>query len=80
MKKLIAGLGMGLMPFAGLVSQAHAAAAFEVPTSTVSSFTATITDTLSDPGLLAVLVIAAALPVIFWVIHRVKALFPRSGR
>jgi len=78
MKKFLSGAAIAMIPFMGFISQAKAAALFAVPTSTVTTLTANVTDTLADPGLLAVLVVAAALPVIFWVIHRVKGLFPKG--
>jgi len=61
-----------------IASVAHGASLFGVPTSTVSTLTASITDTLTDPGLLAIIAFVIALPVVFWLIGRVKALFPKS--
>jgi len=79
-KILLAASSVGAV-VAGLMHSAHAAALFEVPTTTVDSFTASVSDTLADPGLLAIIGVVVALPVIFWLIHRVKALFPKtSGR
>lgn len=51
---------------------------FEVPTSTVASLTATITDAFADPGLLAVIALAAGLPLAFWAIKRVIGLLPKG--
>ena len=51
---------------------------FSVPTSTVSSLTATITDAVADPGLLLVIVLAAGLPLAFWAIRRVIGLIPKG--
>jgi len=66
---------------ASFVGIAKADALFEIPTSTVSSFTGAISDQLSDPGTLLVLGVVLALPASFWIIHRIKALFPKaSGR
>jgi len=80
MKKLAISLASA-MPVLGLLAQkASAAALFEVPTSTVTSLTASVTDTIADPGVLLVLGAAAALPVIFWVIHRIIGLFPKARR
>jgi len=62
--------------FGVLASVAHGASLFAVPTSTVSTLTASITDTLTDPGLLAIIAFVIALPVVFWLVGRVKALFP----
>jgi len=79
MKKFMLGLATA-MPALALVQFAHAAALFEVPTSTVTDLTASVTDTIADPGVLLVLGAAAALPVIFWVIHRIIGLFPKARR
>lgn len=51
---------------------------FSVPTSTVDSLTATITDAFADPGLLLVIVLAAGLPLAFWAIRRVIGLIPKG--
>jgi hypothetical protein len=57
---------------------ASAAALFEVPSTTPASLTASITDTLAEPGVLAVIVLVVALPLVFWVIRRVIGLFPKG--
>ena len=51
---------------------------FTVPTSTVDSLTATITDAFADPGLLLVIVLAAGLPLAFCAIRRVIGLIPKG--
>lgn len=51
---------------------------FTVPTSTVDSLTATITDAFADPGLLLIIVLAAGLPLAFWAIRRVIGLIPKG--
>ena len=79
MKKIMLAIASAA-PVVAIAQFAHAAALFEVPTSTVDSLTASVTDTLADPGLLLVLGVAAALPVIFWVIHRIIGLFPKARR
>jgi len=54
---------------------------FVVPTSTATSLTANITSQLSDPGLLAVLVLVAGIPLAFYVVHKLLGLIPgRGGR
>jgi len=63
----------------GMMGVAKASALFEIPTSTVDSFTASVSDTLADPGLLLIIGVIIALPVVFWLIHRVKALFPKTS-
>ena len=51
---------------------------FTVPTSTVTSVMANVGTIFSDPGLLAVVVAAVAIPLAFWVIRAVIGLFPKS--
>jgi hypothetical protein len=53
---------------------AKAAALFEVPASAPTSLTASITDTLGEPGVLAVVVFVAALPLVFWLVKELLAL------
>jgi hypothetical protein len=60
------------------ILNASAAALFEVPTTTVTSFTANVSDTLADPGLLAFLVAAIAIPLIFYVARRLIGLIPKG--
>jgi len=76
--KLLIGVGAVV----GFVAPflASAASLFSVPTSTVSDLTASITSTIADPGLLLVIVFAAALPVVFWLIHKVIGLFPKAKK
>jgi uncharacterized membrane protein YdbT with pleckstrin-like domain len=54
---------------------ARAAEIFALSTSTPSSLTASITDTLAEPGVLAVIVLVVALPLVFWVIAKIVELF-----
>jgi len=54
---------------------AHAAALFQVPSSTPTSLTAKITETLAEPGVLAFLVLIMALPIVFWVAEKVIGVF-----
>jgi hypothetical protein len=49
-----------------------------IPTSTVSLLQANITSFFSDPGMLAVIVFAAGLPLGFWAIKRLIALLPKG--
>jgi len=49
------------------------------PTSLKSSFSASVSDTLGDNGLLTLIGIVLALPVVFWVITEIKKLFPDQG-
>jgi hypothetical protein len=54
------------------------AAMITVPSSTVSSLTASLTDQLTDAGLLAVVIFAAAIPLTFYVVKRVIGLIPKG--
>jgi hypothetical protein len=49
-----------------------------IPTSTVSTLTAQVGALFTDPGLLGVIVLAAALPLFFWVTRKVIGLFPKG--
>ncbi len=51
---------------------------FQVATSTASSLTAMVSSFLSDPGLLLVVVLAAGIPLGFYVIHQLIGLVPKS--
>jgi len=46
-----------------------------IPTSTVTSLGASVTDQITDPGTLAILVIAVAIPLTFYVISKIKKIF-----
>lgn len=76
--KMYAAYAVGVVAaMTGAVAGAQSSL-FEVPTSTVSNLTAAITSTIADPGLLLVIVFVVALPVVFWLISRIKGLFPKS--
>jgi hypothetical protein len=49
-----------------------------VPSSTVTSLSASLTDQITDPGLLAVLIFAAAIPLVFYVAKRLIGLIPKG--
>lgn len=51
---------------------------FNTPTSTPSLFLANVSDALADPGLLAILAVAVALPLTFWVIEKIIEMMPRN--
>lgn len=61
-----------------LPAVASAAALFEVPSTTVSSLTASVTDTLAEPGVLAIGVFVIAIPLAFYVLRRVIGLVPKG--
>jgi hypothetical protein len=51
---------------------------FEFPTTITSGFTANVSDTLADPGLLAFLVAAIAIPLVFYVSRTLIGLIPKG--
>jgi len=51
---------------------------FEVASGTAASLTANITDQLSDPGTLALVVLVASIPLAFYVIRRIIGLVPKG--
>ena len=71
----LAGTGAAVGAILGVVA-AHAQVAF--PTSTASSLTADVGQQVSDPGLLLVIVLAAGIPLAFYVIHQLIGLIPKS--
>ncbi len=50
---------------------------FEIPTSTASEVLANVSSLFSDPGLLTIVALAAAVPLTFYVIRSVIGLFPK---
>lgn len=51
---------------------------FDVPTSTASALTANVTSQLGDPGFLTVIVLAAAIPLVFYVARALIGLIPKG--
>lgn len=51
---------------------------FEVPTSTASNILANVTSTFTDLGFLAVLAVAAAIPLVFYVARQLIGMIPKS--
>jgi len=80
MKRFYSYLGGAAGVIGGLVlsASAHATSFFSVPTSTAPTLTANIGDQLGDAGTLAVVALAAGIPLAFWVIHALIGLLPRS--
>jgi len=54
------------------------ASMFQVPTSTPTDVLANVSSTLSDAGFLAVVAIAAAIPLLFYVVKQLIGLIPKS--
>ena len=75
-----------ILASAGVISSFVAVAAAHaqiiVPTSTVASLETTAGGQLSDPGTLLVVVLAAGVPLAFYIIHKLIGLVPkgRGGR
>jgi len=55
---------------------AHAAPLFEVPSSTVPSVFANISESFADPGFKLVMVMVIGLPALFFIIKMILNLFP----
>ncbi len=51
---------------------------FAIPTSTAASLTANVTSLFADPGLLLVVVLAAGIPLGFYVVRKVIGLIPKG--
>lgn len=51
---------------------------FTVPTSTADSVLANVTSTLGDVGFLAILGVAAAIPLVFYVAKQLIGLIPKG--
>ena len=51
---------------------------FTVPTSTATDLLAQVSSTLADPGLLTIAVVAIAIPLTFYVLHRIIGLIPKG--
>lgn len=50
---------------------------FTVPTSTVTDLLASVSSQISDTGFLAVLIFAAAVPLVFYIAKRLIGLVPK---
>lgn len=73
----VSGVGASIVGF-GLASFAHAAVLFSVPTSTAPSLTANVGDQLGDAGTLAVIGVVAGIYLVFYVIHQLIGMIPKS--
>jgi len=51
---------------------------FQVATSTANSLLANVSSLLADPGLLLVVVLAAGIPLGFYVLHQLIGLIPKG--
>jgi len=79
----LSGVSAALMGMIGAVA-AHAqeipSGSLGIPTSTQPALLASIGNLFNDPGMLAVVVLAIALPLFFWFVGRVKRITPGGGR
>jgi len=75
----LAGVGAAVGAVFSAVA-ANASSLFTIPTNLAASTTATVSDTIGDPGLLTVIVVAIALPLVFWLAHGLKGLFTRGKK
>jgi H2-forming N5,N10-methylenetetrahydromethanopterin dehydrogenase-like enzyme len=51
---------------------------FSVPTSTATEVLANVSSTLADTGFLTILVVAAAIPLVFYVARQIIGLIPKA--
>ena len=51
---------------------------FTIPTSTVSELMANVNQALSDAGLITVIAVAAAIPLVFYVARQLIGLVPKA--
>jgi len=68
----------GLVLATAAHAQAIPAGALSVPTSTVQNLLASVSNVFTDPGVLGLVIIAAALPIVFWFARQVIGLLPKS--
>jgi hypothetical protein len=84
MKKIALWLSGAGTAIAGLVLTvaAHAqtipAGALSVPSSTVTDLLASVSNIFTDPGILGLVVIAAAIPLVFYFAKQAIGLLPKS--
>jgi len=50
---------------------------FSIPTSTATTLTASVTDVIADPGMLAVIGVVVGIPFAFYVIKKLISLVPK---
>lgn len=81
MKKFITGIVAGSAAFfaAGVAfASSINAGDIVVPTSTTHDLLASVSNVFTDTGMLSIVVIAAALPLVFWLARKVIGLFPKG--
>ncbi len=77
----VSGAGAAIVGMA-LTVAAHAqtvpAGSLTVPSSTVSDLLASVSNIFTDPGILGLVIIAAAVPLVFYFAKQVIGLLPKS--
>jgi hypothetical protein len=69
---------VGLIAAAAANAQTIPAGSLTVPSSTVTSLLASVSNIFTDPGILGLVVIAAAIPLVFYFAKQVIGLLPKS--
>jgi hypothetical protein len=59
-------------------AQTIPAGALSVPTSTITDLLASVSNVFTDPGILGLVVIAAAIPLVFYFARQAIGLLPKS--
>jgi len=75
-RKVLIGIAASTPFIAPIIT--HAETLFVVPTSTASQALAYVTGTLGDAGFLTVLVVAAGIPLVFYVAKQLIGLIPKA--
>ena len=77
----VTGAGAAIVGMA-LTVAAHAqtvpSGALTVPSSTVSDLLASVSNIITDPGILGLIIIAASIPLVFYFVKQVIGLLPKS--
>ncbi|HVN26054.1 MAG TPA: hypothetical protein VMT99_00155 [Candidatus Paceibacterota bacterium] len=69
---------VGMVMTVAAHAQTIPAGALTVPSSTVTSLLASVSNIFTDPGILGLVVIAAAIPLVFYFARQVIGLLPKS--
>jgi hypothetical protein len=59
-------------------AQAVPVASLVVPSSTAPALLTSFSNILTDPGVLAIVILAAAIPLFFYIVHQLMGLLPKS--
>ena len=69
---------IGMVMTVAAHAQSIPAGALTVPSSTVTDLLASVSNIFTDPGILGLVVIAAAIPLVFYFARQVIGLLPKS--